>query len=244
MKIWLQFTCAFSVFLTCASSATAITITANNAQAVVPGGLLRRFSGTSIPANHLLRSEIGANYSENQIDYFGSGSQVTLSNKISQKRSGRWSFAWTENSLSFTATADTTYDLSGEYHNLDGSAANVSRVHFHVYLFDITGGGYLFRNYQQSEATHDQSFVLGNTDADARNLLVGSRLGSLTSGRQYRLYFEAFTQSKDEIDSGAAASGHVTLKIGGGASTPDSGATLLLVILAFVSLGAMRARLS
>lgn len=232
-------------------AAHAITITSNNVYASVnssDGSADGHFYGTSIPTSLLIDATAGEFYSRMQIDYFGSGNQVTLLTTFDQKRSGDVYHAFADGNdatMYFTADANTTYSLSGAYSSTGVSSAG--QVYFSSNLYDQTAGSYNFYNYQSSVYTLNENFVLGGVDGDIYNGLSGSLTGSLIAGHSYEWIYEAVTtRNYDHTDGGATATGFLRLDIGGGAtsSVPDGGGTLAMIGMALTGLAALRRKYS
>jgi hypothetical protein len=118
-------------------------------------------------------------------------------------------------------------------------------VSFFSYLYDATPAHEtdLFYNYQGSQATLNESFVLGGTRGDAGYSLSGSLTGDLIAGHTYRWSFEAYN-ANFSADGGASATGNFTLKIGGGANLPDGGTTLALLGFALSGMAWARRKLA
>ena len=89
----------------------------------------------------------------------------------------------------------------------------------------------LFENIQQSDATPNEFFTLGLTGGDANNTLTGSLTGTLIAGREYQLFFDAFTQSQPTAGGSATASGFFRLTF-----VPEP-STLLLATIGLLGLG-------
>jgi hypothetical protein len=236
----------------CASTVavSAITITSNSVSVGLgssAGGGSASFTGTSVPASQLLDVTSGAFYSRTQIDYTGSGNQVTLLNTFSQNRSGNANNNASSNSnvMIFTADANTTYALSGAYSAADVSGADSFLLS--SYLQDITTNTDLVNSVQHSFGAINESFLLGGTGANFANYFSGSLTGSLIATHTYKWGFQAKTGIHSAPDGGSLATGFVRLEIGGGApsnSIPDGGPTLAMLGLTFLTCAALRRKIS
>jgi hypothetical protein len=228
------------------AAASAVTITSNNIGVSTRGtaGLTSSvFTGTSIPTSQLLDATQGASYSRDQIDYTGSGDNVTLLNTLSQKRSGVFgNYSQVEGaSLFFTVATNASYSLSGAFSSVDVTTAGY--VFIQSFLRDQTTSATLYNNDQYSKNTLNESFVLGGSGGDWGNDISGSLTGSLTAGHQYAWYYYAATQAYPDADGGATATGFFRLDIGGGApshTVPDGSTTLAMFGLTVLSLAVGR----
>jgi hypothetical protein len=202
------------------------------------------FSGTSIPSSHLLDLTRGEQYSRTQIDFTGSGNQVTLLNTFSQRQGGAISdTSWAMlDALFFSVDANASYSLSGGYSVSDNSLT-ASRVIFRSYIQDATSGLYVAGSDQVSYNTLNESFILGGSGGDFDNNNFGSLTGTLVAGRFYKFSFLAMNQAFPAANGGATSTGFVRLDIGGGApsnAVPDGGTTLALLGLTLTSLAVLR----
>ena len=210
------------------------------------------FTGTTIPALIELEATLSPGYySKTQVDYTDSGSEVTFETSFNHKRFGYpEGYSQSRGILQFTVASDTTYELSGNY-NVDHGRGVSGRTVLRSYLGDATGSTYWVNSEQESKSTGNESFVLGGSGGDEFNYFSGSLSGALVPGQTYEFSFEALTEAHHpDDDTGATASGMVTLKIGGGApeeddrAVPDSGATAVLMGLALLGLAAARRRMT
>ena len=123
-----------------------------------------------------------------------------------------------EQGLIFTVNQATTYSLAGLY-SMTGPA---SATYFRVYLYDNTAQASVFEDFNYSQNTANEFFNLGTVvDADTTNVTTGSLTGNLVAGHQYSLFFENYISNFSQSDTGATATGCVTLSIGGATSTGD-----------------------
>ncbi|HWA24846.1 MAG TPA: hypothetical protein VG734_04155 [Lacunisphaera sp.] len=238
---------ALAAFCHAAIGATALTINSNNVNVYLQsaagvGG--SSFNGTAIPTSQNLDITLGAYYTRTQIDYSGSGDNVTLLNTFDQKRSGNlYDYGRGYDAyMIFTAAGSATYSLSGAFGATDVSTAGY--LFLYAELYDITASSYLTYTYQYSQSTLNESFVLGGAGGDMGNGFYGALNGSLIGGHQYQWYYNVVSEAYPDSDGGAAATGFVRLDIGGGAPTAvsDGGTTLGLLGLAALGLTARRRR--
>jgi len=166
------------------------------------------------------------NSSNNGIEWSTSGDVTIFSFDMTNLRTGKaTSISGTQlTSLVFTSDIDTSYALSGFY-NVDDVASGGGRVFQNTFLRDMTTNSTLFDNVQESKATNDEQFTLGETAGDLgfNNNVSGSLTGTLLAGRSYELFFNNFIAAKSAGDSGATATGNITLAIG----TPEPASFIL-----------------
>ena len=226
----------------------AITITSNSIVSISSssaGNANSSFTGTGIPNSQLLNPTTGAYYTRTQIDYTGTGNQVSLLNSFDDKRSGLvFNYSSTEGQMNFTADANTTYSLSGEFKASDASTAGY--LYFESFLRDLTSSTTLAYSNQVSGGTLNESFVLGGSGGDNSNIFAGSLTGSLIAGHQYNWHYYALTEAYPDADGGATATGYARLDIGGGASSsvPDNVSTIAMMGVAFLGLGLIRRKIA
>ncbi|MFT4798320.1 MAG: hypothetical protein ACI9B8_000264 [Sulfitobacter sp.] len=182
----------------------------------------------------------GGNSATINANYIGTSSGALIDLDFAMERTGiRNSFAQTfEGNMEFTANEDTSYDISGLFSVTD--VAESALVLSYVYLEDITDINStikLFQDVTDSQNSANASFVLGAVgDGDFDNINIGSLSGNLIAGHNYRFFSLAKTRAHSDIDdSGASATGCVTLSIGGatgagscGISVPEPGSLVLL----------------
>ena len=123
----------------------------------------------------------------------------------------------------FSPDEDIIYTLLGTYtaSNQDGA------VSFQARLDDLTTSTTLFLNQQNSYATANESFTLGQTGGDTFNILTGSLTGTLIAGHVYRYSVDARIDSyPDAADFNASATGFATLAFGA-IPVPEPGAAAL-----------------
>ena len=241
------------------SQASAVTISSNSVEAYNQTSdtlVSDFFTGTSIPTSVLVdaTSSPDTYWSRTQVDYTGSGDQVTLSHAFDQKRSGSLGDeSSSSGELDFTVGSNTTYDLSGDYnvYSFDVLGDEIGRIVLESYLKDLTTDSYLAYSLQESWTMANEAFVLGGSGGDKTNSNAGSLSGTLLPSHSYKFYFSAVTHANLTGDSGTTADGSIMLTIGGGApeegnGTPDDGAVLedgatsILLGLALLGLAAAR----
>ncbi|HVT29266.1 MAG TPA: hypothetical protein VHE81_14715 [Lacipirellulaceae bacterium] len=179
------------------------------------------------PPGTMLNATDGASHSNNGIDWSASGGQTILGLTVDHQRTGQLnSIAETDqNNVNFTALDNEPYELSGFYSATDAGAAG--RLYLEVRLFDSTASTELFRNVQNSTATLNESFILGASGGDQGNISNGSPTGNLIAGHHYALFSEYLSQASPDADSGAVASGNLTLTIG--VAVPEPASTFYLL---------------
>jgi hypothetical protein len=196
------------------------------------------FAGMTVPTSTTLTASAGGNSSNTTIDWSTSGGQTTLFFDMEHLRTGtQGSYSRTSGYLYFTATADATYALSGDYQVDDDSADDSGIVVQGAYLYDQTANESLFKGYQDSRSTHDEQFTLGGMDGDYYySLDSGSSLtGNLIAGHQYLFDFGAIIHAYPTADSGASAEGNFTLTITDNSAVPEPLSLLVWVGLASVA---------
>ncbi|PCJ22626.1 MAG: hypothetical protein COA96_13875 [SAR86 cluster bacterium] len=189
----------------------------------------------------------GGSSSATDINWVDTGSGALLDFDMSHVRTGaQSSYAYTdETSIYFTANADTTYSVSGQYTAND--VTSPGRVYSYVILENLSSG-LLFRDYDASYNTADESFTVGvGGEGDSYDSLLGSQTGNLIAGNQYRFYFANFIQAYPTADGGASATGCVTLSIGGATGAGNCGSAsvpepmpLTLLVAGLAALGLRR----
>jgi hypothetical protein len=241
-----------ALIFSCGGAGAVSAITTTNSSSVladlvsVAGNGGSAFHGTSIPASQLIDLTRGGYYSRTQIDYTGSGDNVSLQSTFSQRRSGSLSdYSRGVSYVYFTVAANTTYDISGAYSALDVTSAGT------VYLFstlrDVTTATSLAYSQQISQTTANENFALGGSGGDSTNGNSGSLSGALIAGHLYEWHYNAFIYASPDVDGGASATGFMRLDIGGGApsnTVPDTGQTLALLGLSVLALAACRRKVA
>jgi hypothetical protein len=179
------------------------------------------FSGTTIPTSISLDAVEGAVTSENNIEFSATGGQTELALDIDHSRPGTpFSLARTLGFVRFTAAANTSYELSGNYDVNDVGNFAGDVFHF-IGLTDETAGILLFWNIQESIASEDEQFTFGQTGGDWSNTLSGSVTGSIVAGHTYLFNFESRIRGPRNGDHGATALGNISLTIREAAAVPE-----------------------
>lgn len=112
-------------------------------------------------------------------------------------------------SIGFESDVDVAYDFSGFLDVIDGDGRLAILV---VKLLDRTDEVFVFNNTQMSDATADESFILGQTNGDLLNDLEGSLTGMLLADHVYRLEFQIEIRARPiQANGTATALGGVTL---------------------------------
>jgi hypothetical protein len=94
--------------------------------------------------------------------------------------------------LIFTATADTSYAISGQYSTVDVGAPGY--VAFYAGLFSQFG--FLLSDTSSSQFTPNESFTLGvANDGDTQNGLFGSLTGTLQAGVTYAFQIDSLIRA-------------------------------------------------
>ena len=122
--------------------------------------------------------------------------------------------------LFFAVDVAVDYAITGTYTASDADG----RQTIQYVLLQEVGGPNLFASYQESRATADESFTVGNAAGDFFNSGVGSATGTLVVGELYRLIFFNGIQASPTAASGSAtASGSLTVML-----VPEPSTALLL----------------
>lgn len=246
------------------SQASAVTITHNILSAYNRTNGIEvgdHFNAKTIPNTATLdaTSSSKAYWSRTNVAYTSSGNQVTFSYTFDQKRGG-WKSGFKADSsqsyqglMGFTVDKLTTYELSGWYTVKDNSG-NPGQVYFEAALRDWTNPAKqetLVISRQESKDQLNEEFTLGKMEGTSSKQFEGALKGEgkLLVGRKYSFSHNAFIKADPDADSGASATGNVTLKLTsvdetGEPSVPDSGATAALMGLALLGLAAIRRRLT
>lgn len=139
--------------------------------------------------------------------------------------------------LPFRPDVDVAYQLSGDY---GLRAQDAGRLYLAVDLFDSTTNQLLFRQISESRHTPGESFSLGTPGGDYSQFMSGATNGTLLAGHQYLLSFQLRTHAFLAPDSGALATGNLTLDF---LQVPAPGASVLGAI-GFAVLACLNRRLS
>ncbi|XOV89945.1 MAG: hypothetical protein ACFHX7_08660 [Pseudomonadota bacterium] len=128
-----------------------------------------------------------------------------------------------EDGLRFTVSQDTSYSISGAL-QVDDVGSVAGRVYAYVTLRDLTANQWLFIDRSESIVTTDELFVVGAlNDGDYFNNTYGNLSGLLLSGHAYQFGFHYWLQSDQGANSGASATGCVTLALGGATGAGSCG---------------------
>jgi hypothetical protein len=164
----------------------------------------------------------GQAYSQADYDFSASGDTGAFRFDFDQARTDvSTSFAQGFGEITITTTNDVLYSLDGFY-SLTGSRFFSMAVE----LTDITGGNTVFSNAQQSNATLNESFTLGEQGGDLTNVLSGDISGTLMAGHEYRLEYVYLFQGF-QMGPGATAVGDLNFNI---TPVPAPGAAVLAML--------------
>lgn len=207
-----------AMLMVCHTSHAAVTITESNIVATAYNGSEFDdgfFQGTTVPTIFGQSNALISNgQSFNSINWTIGGGQTMLSFGIEHVRVGtQGAYSVTQGWVWFTVSENTSYDLSGWYSVTDVGSESGTVSSF-VVLDDLTLSDHLFYGQQVSQSTPNEHFVVGATGGDSDTTLIGSLTGSLLEGHDYLLHFSYSTVGRPDPDSGASASGNVTLSIG------------------------------
>jgi len=123
----------------------------------------------------------------------------------------------------FTVDASVDYAITGTYSANDSDGRQTIQ---YVALQRVGGGGANYFSYQESRATPNQSFTVGNEDGDFFNYVTGSASGTLVAGDLYRLiFFNGIQASPTAASVAATASGSLRFTF-----VPEPSTALLLVL--------------
>jgi hypothetical protein len=166
----------------------------------------------------------GGSSSTSLINYVDTGAGAVFDFDFSHTRIGAQSaYGSSGADLFFTVgPQDTTYAISGVY-----SAVGVGGVYSYATLVE-GGTNTLMLDNSGSGFTPNESFTLGVAgDGDRFNTTLGSLTGTLQAFQTYRFLFNNYIQTYPQTDSGASASGCVTLSIGGATGAETCGSSAL-----------------
>ncbi len=195
-------------------------------------------SSTAFGARSLLAVQ-GGHSSAIDINWEDTGSGALFDFDVNQARDGTLNGnANSTGTLRFTANVGTTFSVSGLYSADDVTSSG--RVYSDVYLKNLTdGGAYLFRDYNQSLNTANESFTVGVAgEGDDDNSFIGSATGNLIAGNEYEFRFENLIQAYSGADGGASATGCVTLSIGAASGAGSCGISSVPEPMPLTMLGA------
>jgi hypothetical protein len=145
--------------------------------------------------------------------------------------------AGSNSDLYFTVDDDVDFQFSGAY---AASDADGGTLRLEARLVDrtiVTALDWLYRSYQVSHSTPNESFILGLQGGDEANVLFGSPTGTLIAGHEYHFYFTTYINAANITPTEpATASGFVNL-----AFVPEP-STASLLALGLVGIAAVRRR--
>jgi hypothetical protein len=115
---------------------------------------------------------------------------------------------WSHGVIFFSVDQDIRYEISGTY----GFVGNGWReIQLSARLVDLTAGGELFNNAQDSGHTADEIFRLGEEGGDQANTLTGALTGELVAGHIYLFNYFSAIGSFEAQDTSASAAGSIHL---------------------------------
>ena len=138
----------------------------------------------------------------------------------------------------FSSDENIGYDASGFYDAVDSEGRTLRLL---AKLTNVTTSGLVFNMDQQSNATANESFTLGDSGGDLVNTTVGSLSGVLLAGQNYRFDFTALLQASPTAStSSATAAGSLTLNFTANPPPIPEPGTALLTGLGLVVLTTKR----
>ena len=232
-------------------SANPVTLTGSSITAMVNTASAQDHS-TAIPTNLLLSLLGTSGFAKDQIGYNSSDGTTKLSHTVDLSRP-KWTgylfpyvldptISQVQGYTFFSIDSDLNYSISGFLTIDDVAIAGDS--YLRAFILDRTTLSMLFDSMQFSEATVDESFVLGGSGGDYGNRLIGASTGTLLAGHVYMFGIDMFTRSTpwsepdSAFDGGSSGRGNITLTIG---SVPEPG-TVGLLMIGVVGLAAARRR--
>jgi hypothetical protein len=146
-------------------------------------------------------------------------------------------FAQTIMNLLFRVDMAVQYVLEGRYSALDPDGRHLSQVV--ILRGGAPGAPPLFWGIQISEQTPNETLVVGETEGDTTNALIGSTTGMLLPGFEYQILATFVLQNGPAPPGGpASASGYLRLSF-----VPEPSATLLWLAGAVLLAATRRGRL-
>jgi len=232
-----------TAFTVPAALAIPITVTSNNifsyAYDDATTNNQQNYTDTTVPATQTLTASSGNSSSTTNINYSGNANSAifavdmlhSIDNSAGITSGLCCDIAQTTNSsLFFTANSNASYSISGFYESVSSAG---TRIFLDVYLQDLTTGTMLFRDLSMSENIINESFVLdGLAEGNIMSSALGSLTGNLTTGNNYRFFFNSITQafSAGKTTAIASANGYVSLSIGTPAAVSEPSILMLMVI--------------
>ncbi len=168
------------------------------------------------------QAAIAPDYSSGTTSLFNS---AMMSGSFSQTRGGDldgYSDGWV--SSRFTPDVDMSYTAAGSYSNSGGL------TYFYGELYDVTADESLFLNEQVSDGGA-ADFTLGGLDGNPDNTWEGSLTGILLGGHIYEWIANVYTMANSDDDSGATASGSMSLRFGS-AVVPEASSLIVWSLIA------------
>ena len=112
--------------------------------------------------------------------------------------------------LLFQVDAPAQYVLEGRYSALDPDGRRLSQVA--TFVDTASGTPPLYWGLQISEQTPNETLIVGQTQGDAANTLIGSTTGMLVAGREYQILAPFVLENGPAPPGGpASASGYLRL---------------------------------
>jgi len=181
---------------------THLEATANNE--LCCGGNVQAFDPVSLPFTDQHRADSGGVVSDTAYSLGDAGFTIDIVEHYRMQRSS----AISSGAIYFTVDQDAEYALSGVY-----AMVGSRDIYLSASLTNISGGSLLFDNLQESRATQDEAFQLGEQSGDSQNGLSGSLTGQLVAGSLYRLNYRAFIYSTEASDGDATATGSIAFAV-------------------------------
>jgi hypothetical protein len=129
-------------------------------------------------------------------------------NDFQQTMSAPQSGASMQDTIWFSVTETTNYEISGLYAATASGYAGFTRLLVELTVYN--GGPTLFSNVQDSYGDASSTFVVGGQGGNSANTLTGSATGTLQMGTLYVLNYVGQRNGGFETNSGTGA-GHVQL---------------------------------
>lgn len=175
----------------------------------------------------------GGASSTSEYDYTNDGFLITFT----QSREGNEGGSGQSNGqVHFSVDQNVDYEASGFYASvdLDGRELQLS-----LSLYDWDLGAFVFKSFQYSQTTVNESFTLGGSGGDYGNENFGSLLGTLLAGHNYQLNYGVSLRTISIDPTGTAtAAGYLSFAL-----VPEP-STALLIGMGLVAMSAARRHLS